>query len=97
MLYIISSRSVTDGVSLSVSKPKLVYSRMIFVDNKLTLIRQLTKQLLAHTKQTVHVCYTQVVLLIRHVLHLEDKSPRRMGRMTQSTILPVTLPNAHRF
>ena len=52
----ISSRSVTDGVSLSVIKLKLVYSSMIFVDNKLTLICQ---QL-----STVPVCYTQVILLI---------------------------------
>jgi len=48
----ISSRSVTDGVS----QLKLVYSSMIFVDNKLTLICQ---QL-----STVPVCYTQVILLI---------------------------------
>ena len=38
MLYMISSQSVTDGVSLSVSKSKLVYSSLIFVDNKLTLL-----------------------------------------------------------
>ena len=31
----INSRSATDGVSLSVSKPKLVYSSLIFIDNKL--------------------------------------------------------------
>jgi len=31
MPYMISSRSVTDGVSLSVSKSKLVYSSLIFV------------------------------------------------------------------
>jgi len=42
MLYMISSRSVTDGVSLSVIKSKLVYSTLIFVENILTLIRQLT-------------------------------------------------------
>jgi len=36
MLYMINCRSVTDGVSLSVIKSKLVYSRLIFVDNKLT-------------------------------------------------------------
>jgi len=34
----ISSRSVIDGVSLSVIMAKLVYKSMIFVDNKLTLI-----------------------------------------------------------
>jgi len=33
MLYMISSRSVTDGVSLLVSKSKLVYSSLIFHDN----------------------------------------------------------------
>ena len=38
MPYMISSRSVTDGVSLSVSKSKLVYRSLIFVDNKLTFI-----------------------------------------------------------
>ena len=41
----ISSRSVTDGVSLSVIKSKLVYSSVqfaIFVDNKLTVICVLT-------------------------------------------------------
>jgi len=42
MPYVISSRSVTDGVSLSVSKSKLVYSSLIFVYNKLTLIYLLT-------------------------------------------------------
>jgi len=38
MPYMISSQSVTDGVSLSVIKSKLLYSSLIFVDNKLTLI-----------------------------------------------------------
>jgi len=33
MLYMISSQSVTDGVSLSVSKSNLVYNSSIFVDN----------------------------------------------------------------
>ena len=33
MLYMISSWSVTSGISLSVSKSKLVYSSLIFVDN----------------------------------------------------------------
>ena len=33
MPYMISSRSVIDGVSLSVSKSKLVYSSVIFLDN----------------------------------------------------------------
>ena len=35
MLHMISSQSVTDGVSLSVSKSQVVYSSFIFVDNKL--------------------------------------------------------------
>jgi len=41
MPYMTSRQSVTDGISLSVSKSKLVYSSLvfcIFVDNKLTLI-----------------------------------------------------------
>ena len=59
MPYMISSRSVTDGVSLSVSKSKLVYSTLIFVDNKLTLICLLTYQLV-----TISVCHTQVIQLI---------------------------------
>jgi len=33
MSYMISSQSVTDGVSLSFSKSNLVYSSLIFVDN----------------------------------------------------------------
>jgi len=33
MPYMISSQSVTDGVSLSVSKSKLVYSSLIFLEN----------------------------------------------------------------
>jgi len=48
------------------SKSKLVYSSLIFVDNKLTLICLSTKQQLA----TVSVRYTQVILLIWRVLHL---------------------------
>jgi len=46
MLYMISSQSVSqsvsDGISLSVSKSKLVYSSLIFVDNTLTLVCLLT-------------------------------------------------------
>jgi len=37
MPYMINSRSVIDGTSLSLSKSKLVYSSLMFVDNKLTL------------------------------------------------------------
>jgi len=42
MPYMISSRSVTDGICLSVTKSKLVYNCLIFVDNKLTSICPLT-------------------------------------------------------
>ena len=38
MPYMISSLSVTDGVSLAVVKSKLVYKSMIFLDNKHILI-----------------------------------------------------------
>ena len=44
MPYMISSRSVIDGISLSVNKSKLVYSSLILVDNKLTSVCVLTKQ-----------------------------------------------------
>jgi len=66
MLYMISSQSVTNSVSLSVSKSKLVYSSLIFLDNLLTLICLYTKQRLI----TVFVCNTQVIQLIRQDLHL---------------------------
>jgi len=66
MPYMISSRSVTDGVNLSVSKSKLVYSSLIFVDNKLTLICLLTQ----HRLVTVSVHNTQVIQLIRRDRHL---------------------------
>jgi len=62
MQYIISSRSVTDGISLSVSKSKLVYSTLIFVDNKLTLICLLTQQ----QSVTVSVRNTLVIYLFKH-------------------------------
>ena len=44
MSYMISSRSVTDGISRSDIKSKLVYSSLmdLFFDNKLTLICLLT-------------------------------------------------------
>ena len=93
MLYMINSRSVTDGASLSVSKSNLVYSSLIFVDNKLTLSCLLTQQQLA----TVSVHYTQVILNIWRVLHLRGQTSKASGCKTQSTLLPVTLPNVHRF
>jgi len=77
MPYMISSRSVTDGVSLSVSKSKLVYSSLIFVDNKLTLICLLTSQRLV----TVSVRNTHVINLSGEISIFEDKSAMRMGRM----------------
>jgi len=58
--------SVSDGVSLSVSKSKLVYSSLIFVDNKLTLICLLTQQQLV----TLSDRNTQVILLNWRVLYL---------------------------
>jgi len=85
MPYIISSQSVTDGISLSVSKSKLMYSSLIFVDNKLTLICWLTSQQLA----TVSIRYTQVILLNWWVLQLWGQTSKAIGCMTQSTILPV--------
>jgi len=66
MPYMIISRSVTDAISLSVSKSKLVYSSLIFVGNKLTLICLLTQQ----QSVTVSVRNIQVILLIWWVLHL---------------------------
>jgi len=66
MPYMISSRSVIDGISLSDSKSKLVYSSLIFVDNKLTLICPLTQQ----QSVTVSVRHTQVILLSWRVRHL---------------------------
>jgi len=66
MPYMISSRSVADGVSLSVSKSKLVYGSLIYVDNKVKRICFLTEQQL----ETVHVRHTQVNLVVWRVLHL---------------------------
>ena len=62
----IGSRSVNDDVSLSISKSKLVYNSLIFVDNKLTLIRLLTQQQLV----TVSVRNTPVIQLICRDQHL---------------------------
>jgi len=77
MPYIISSRSVTDGISLSVSKSKkskLVYSSLIFVDNKLALICLLTKQL-----ATVSIRHRQVNLLNWWVLYLWRPKSKENG------------------
>jgi len=66
MPYMISSRSLTDGVSLSVTESKLVYSSLIFIDDKLTLIYLLTQQRLV----TVSLRNTQVIQLIWRDQHL---------------------------
>ena len=63
---VISSRSVTGGIRLSVSMSKLVYSSLIFVDNKLTLICLLTQQRLV----TVSLRNTQVIQFIWRFQHL---------------------------
>jgi len=68
-VHMISSWSVTDGVSLSVIKSKPVYTSTIFVDNKLTLI-WLISLLIWQQLATASVHYTQVILLIWRVLHL---------------------------
>ena len=75
MPYMISSRSVTGRVSLSVGKSKLVYSRLIFVDNKLTLICLLTQQQSA----TVSVRNAQVISLVRRVMHLWGQKSKANG------------------
>jgi len=75
MSYMISSRSVIGGISLSVSKSKLVYSSLKFVDNKLTLICLLAKQQLV----TVSVHHARVILLIWRVLHLWGQKCRANG------------------
>jgi len=89
----ISSRSVADGVSLSVSKSKLVYSSLIFVDNKLTLICLLTQQRLVTVYAVIHKLFN----LSGEISIFEDESAMQTGRMKQSTILPLTLPNVHQF
>jgi len=66
MPYMISSQSVTDGISLSVSKSKLVYGSLIFVDNILTLICLLTQQWLV----TVSLRNTQVIQVIWRDQHV---------------------------
>jgi len=82
MPYMISSRSVEDGVSLSLSKSKLVYSSLIFFDNKVKQICLSAQQQLV----TVSVRHKliQVFLVIWRVLHLRgQKNARRMGRKKQ--------------
>jgi len=74
------------GIRLSVRKSKLVYSSLIFLDNKLTLICLSTQQQLI----TVYVRHTQVIYLSGDFCIFEDKSARQMGRVTQSaTCSPI--------
>ena len=96
MPYMISSRSVTDGVSLLVVKSKLVYTSMILVDNKLTLICRPYINIVT-TGNSFCPLYTSYFTYLVSSLIFEQKPSRQIGRMTQSTILPVTLPNVHRF
>jgi len=55
-----------NSIPLSVSKSKMVYSSLISVDNKLTLICLSTRQ----QSVTVSVRHAQVILLIWRVLSL---------------------------
>jgi len=75
MPYMTNIQSVTDGISLSVSKSKLVYSSFICVDNKLTIICLLTQQQSA----TVFVRNKHVILLIQQVLHLWGQKSKANG------------------
>jgi len=86
----ISSRSANDGVSLSISKSELIYSSLIFIDNKLTLICLLTEQQLVTVSAPLFNVSGEICIF-------EDKSARRMGCMTQSITLPGTSPDVHKF
>ena len=96
MLYMISSRSVTDGVSLSVSKSKLVYSSLIFVDNNLTSICLLTQQQLVTVSVFLSVIH-KIFYLYGEFCIFKDKVWGEWSLWQQSTILPVTAPNFHRL
>ena len=56
-------------------------------------------QLLQQRKAIVAIEFLSVIHklfnLSGEICIFEDKSARRMGYMTQSTILPVTSPNVH--
>jgi len=73
--YMISSRSVTDGVSLSVSMSKLVCGISISVDNRVKRICLLTLRQL----ETFSVRHAQVVLLMCQILHLWGKKRQANG------------------
>jgi len=87
MPCMISSWSVADGVSLAISKSKLVYSSLIFVDINLPI---------TYSDSFFH---NTLVILPGEFCIVEDKSVglMRMGHMTRATILPVTSPNVHRL
>ena len=76
MLYMISSRSVTDDVSLLV-----------------TLMCLLTRQQLLQFLAAIH----KLFYLSGEFCIFEDKRLRRIGRVTQSTFLPVTSPKVKQF
>jgi len=89
MLYMINRQSVTNGVTLAVSKSKLVYHSFVFVDNKLTQQSVTVSQFLS---ALCKLCYLSGEFCI-----FEDKSVRRMGHTTQSTILTATSTNLYWF
>jgi len=93
MPYMIGSRSVADGVSLSVSKSKLVYRSLISVDNKVKRICLLTQQQLVQFLSVIH----KLFYLSGEFCIFEEKSARRMKSMKQSTILLATLRNLHQL
>jgi len=85
----ISSWSAADGISLSLSTSQnwsILYSSLIFVDNKITSICLLTLQQLL----TVSACNTQVILLSGEFCIFQDESVRQIRPISQSSILPVT-------
>ena len=59
----------------------------------LTLAHNYTKQ--SNAKQQFLSVMHKLFNLSGEICIFEDKSARRMGYMTQSTILPVTSPNVH--
>ena len=70
----INRQSVTNGVTLAVSKSKLVYHSFVFVDNKLTQQSVTVSQFLS---ALCKLCYLSGEFCI-----FEDKSVRRMGHTT---------------
>jgi len=85
--------AVGHSLMVSVSKSKLVYSNLIFVYNKLTLICLLTWQRLV----AVSVRNTQVIQLIWRDQRLWGQKCNANGAHETITILPVTSSNVHQF